>query len=88
MQALRTAVHSRYYESYRVKRLTEMGFADTNERGETVSAREALEAKRQEHLRDLASREEKMRQVFVQKVRRVCPVEACLSVMFRHGITG
>lgn len=36
MQTLRTALHTQFYETYREKRLSDMGFADTNDKGESV----------------------------------------------------
>lgn len=69
MEDLREKTHSQHYELYRRNRLQEMGFADKTADNRPVSLQETYEKKRQQHLREMQSKEERMRQIFVQKVK-------------------
>ena len=68
MEDLREKTHSEHYELYRQSRLQQMGFADKTADNRPVSLQETYEIKRQQHLRDMQTKEERMRQMFVQKV--------------------
>ncbi|XP_019862850.1 PREDICTED: septin-11-like [Amphimedon queenslandica] len=63
MEDLREKTHYQHYELYRKKRLEEMGFEDN------TGLSEAYEQKRKEHFKEMQSKEEHMRQMFVQKVK-------------------
>ena len=63
MEDLREVTHNEHFELYRKKRLEEMGFEDETGLSETY------EHKRKDHIREMQVREEKMRQMFVQKVK-------------------
>jgi septin 6/8/11 len=69
MEDLREKTHSEHYELYRQSRLQQMGFADKTADNRPVSLQETYEIKRQQHLRDMQTKEERMRQMFVQKVK-------------------
>ena len=71
MEDLREKTHSQHYELYRRNRLQEMGFADKTADNRPVSLQETYEKKRQQHLREMQSKEERMRQMFVQKVSQL-----------------
>lgn len=71
MEDLREKTHSQHYELYRQSRLQQMGFADKTADNRPVSLQETYEIKRQQHLRDMQTKEERMRQMFVQKVKFV-----------------
>lgn len=68
MEDLREKTHSQHYALYRQNRLQQMGFADKTADNRPVSLQETYENKRQQHLRDMQTKEERMRQMFVQKV--------------------
>jgi septin 6/8/11 len=69
MEDLCEKTHSQHYELYRQSRLQQMGFADKTADNRPVSLQETYEIKRQQHLRDMQTKEERMRQMFVQKVK-------------------
>lgn len=69
MEDLREKTHTEHYEIFRRRRLQEMGFADTGEDNQPVSLQETYEHKRQEHIHEMQLKEERMRQMFVQKVK-------------------
>ncbi|XP_064404779.1 septin-2-like isoform X2 [Halichondria panicea] len=69
MEDLREKTHTQHYERFRSERLVQMGFADMGADNEPVSLQETYEAKRVEHIREMQSKEERMRQMFVQKVK-------------------
>ncbi|KAM3867384.1 septin-8-A [Diretmus argenteus] len=69
MEDLREQTHARHYELYRRCKLEEMGFKDTNLDSQPFSLQETYESKRKEFLRELQHKEEKMRQMFVNKVK-------------------
>lgn len=71
MEDLREKTHSQHYELFRRNRLQQMGFADKTADNRPVSLQETYEIKRQQHLRDMQTKEERMRQMFVQKVRHL-----------------
>ena len=71
MEDLREKTHSQHYALYRQNRLQQMGFADKTADNRPVSLQETYEIKRQQHLRDMQAKEERMRQMFVQKVRNL-----------------
>lgn len=65
MEDLRESTHLKHYAVYRKAKLVEMGFSDD----ESMSLQETYEHKRQEHLAELQSKEEQMRQMFVVRVK-------------------
>lgn len=69
MEDLREKTHSIHYELYRRNKLTAMGFSDMSADNRPVSLQETYEQKRSEHLKEMHAREERMRQMFVQKVK-------------------
>ena len=69
MEDLREKTHSVHYERYRQKRLVEMGLSDVTADNKPVSLQETYEQKRLEHVREMQAKEERMRQMFVQKVK-------------------
>ena len=69
MQDLIDKTHSLHYELFRRSKLEQMGFSDGGGDSEPHSLQETYELRRQEYLKDIQIREEKMRQTFVQKVK-------------------
>lgn len=69
MEDLREKTHTMHYERFRSQKLVQMGFADKGADNQPVSLQETYEAKRTEHVRDMQTKEERMRQMFVQKVK-------------------
>ncbi|KAA0709599.1 Septin-8-B [Triplophysa tibetana] len=69
MLDLREQTHARHYELYRRCKLEEMGFKDTDGDNEPFSLQETYVAKRKEFIGELQHKEEKMRQMFVNKVK-------------------
>lgn len=69
MEDMREKTHTRHYELYRQKRLEQMGFSDVDSENKPVSFQQTFEAKRSNHLAELQSKEEEVRQMFVQRVK-------------------
>lgn len=69
MEDMREKTHTRHYELYRQKRLEQMGFSDVDSDNKPVSFQQTFEAKRSNHLAELQSKEEEVRQMFVQRVK-------------------
>lgn len=69
MEDLREKTHSVHYELFRHNRLCQMGFADVTADNKPVSLQETYEQKRKENLLEMQAKEERMRQMFVQKVK-------------------
>jgi len=69
MEDMREKTHTRHYELYRQKRLEQMGFTDVDSENKPVSFQQTFEAKRSNHLAELQSKEEEVRQMFVQRVK-------------------
>ncbi|KAF6037301.1 SEPT6 [Bugula neritina] len=65
MQDLIDTTHKKHYELYRRVRLSDMGFTDSD--GKTLQ--ETYELKREAHVSEMQSKEEEMRQMFVQRVK-------------------
>jgi len=65
MQDLMDTTHKKHYELYRRVRLTDMGFTDSE--GKTLQ--ETYELKREAHVSEMQTKEEEMRQMFVQRVK-------------------
>ncbi|CAL8084514.1 unnamed protein product [Calicophoron daubneyi] len=65
MEDLRERTHTVHYETYRRKRLLEMGFRDD----EKMSLQETYEKRRELQRKELQQKEEEMRQLFVQRVK-------------------
>ncbi|VDK31929.1 unnamed protein product [Taenia asiatica] len=65
MEDLRERTHTVHYETYRKRRLTEMGFRDD----EKISLQETYEKRRETQQKELKQKEEEMRQMFVQRVK-------------------
>ncbi|XP_051863948.1 septin-2 isoform X2 [Drosophila albomicans] len=69
MEDMREKTHIKHYELYRQKRLEQMGFIDVDSENKPVSFQQTFEVKRSNHLAELQSKEEKVRQMFVQRVK-------------------
>lgn len=69
MEDMREKTHTRHYELYRQKRLEQMGFTDVDSENKPVSFQQTFEAKRSNHLAELQSKEDEMRQMFVLRVK-------------------
>ncbi|KAI8045090.1 septin-2 [Drosophila gunungcola] len=69
MEDMREKTHTRHYELYRQKRLEQMGFSDVDSDNKPISFQQTFEAKRSNHLAELQSKEEEVRQMFVQRVK-------------------
>lgn len=69
LEDLRESTHSRHYEIYRMARLEQMGFGDSDEGPKTCTFQETFEVRRGLHLADLKRKEEEMRQGFVMRVK-------------------
>lgn len=69
MEDLREVTHMCHYESYRKKRLAQMGFSDVDSKSKPVSFIETYGQKRQEHLEELQNKEREMRDMFVARVK-------------------
>jgi septin 6/8/11 len=69
LEDLRESTHSRHYEIYRMARLEQMGFGDTDESPTTCTFQETFEVRRGVHLAELKRKEEEMRQGFVMRVK-------------------
>ncbi|KAL5288332.1 SEPT6 family protein [Megaselia abdita] len=69
MEDMREKTHTKHYELYRQKRLEQMGFTDVDSDNKPVSFQQTFEAKRSNHLAELQSKEEEVRQMFVQRVK-------------------
>lgn len=69
MQNLIDKTHSGHYELYRRNKLETMGFSDGDENNQPHSLQETYELRRQDYMKDIQGREEKMRQSFVDKVK-------------------
>ncbi|XP_031640120.1 septin-2 [Contarinia nasturtii] len=69
MEDMREKTHTRHYELYRQKRLEQMGFTDVDSDNKPVSFQQTFEAKRSNHLAELQSKEDEMRQMFVLRVK-------------------
>ena len=71
LEDLRESTHSRHYEIYRMARLEQMGFGDSDESPSTKTCtfQETFENRRGLHLADLKRKEEEMRQGFVMRVK-------------------
>uniref|UniRef100_T1GVW9 Septin-type G domain-containing protein n=1 Tax=Megaselia scalaris TaxID=36166 RepID=T1GVW9_MEGSC len=69
MEDMREKTHTKHYELYRQKRLEQMGFTDVDSENKPVSFQQTFEAKRTNHLAELQSKEEEVRQMFVQRVK-------------------
>lgn len=69
MEDMREQTHIRHYELYRRMRLAQMGFSDVGADNKPISFQETYEQKRLEHLQELQSKEEEMRQMFVVRVK-------------------
>merc|ERR1719414_373262 len=71
MEDLREKTHELHYETYRRRRLLDMGLGDEtkDEDGQPSNLCQTFEKKRTEHLEHLQSKEDEMRQLFVQRVK-------------------
>lgn len=69
MEDMREKTHTRHYETYRKKRLEQMGFSDVDAENKPLSFQTAFEAKRNNHMQELLQKEEEMRQMFLVRVR-------------------
>ena len=69
MQDLIDKTHSQHFELYRRNRLESMGFSDGDGEKKQMSLQETYELRRQDYMKDIQSREEEMRQRFVNKVK-------------------
>nr|XP_054754898.1 septin-11-like [Lytechinus pictus] len=69
MEDLIEQTHTRHYELYRRCKLEEMGFVDTAADNKPMSLQQTYELKREEHIKALQIKEDKMRQVFVERVK-------------------
>lgn len=69
LEDLRESTHSRHYEIYRMSRLEQMGFGDSDEGPQTGTFQETFEVRRGQHLAELKRKEEEMRQGFVMRVK-------------------
>ena len=69
MEDMREKTHTKHYETYRKKRLEQMGFSDVDAENKPLSFQNAFEAKRNNHMQELQQKEEEMRQMFVVRVR-------------------
>ncbi|XP_790953.3 septin-11 [Strongylocentrotus purpuratus] len=69
MEDLIEQTHTRHYELYRRCKLEEMGFVDTAADNKPMSLQQTYELKREEHVKALQVKEDKMRQVFVERVK-------------------
>ena len=69
MQDLIDKTHTGHYELYRRNKLETMGFSDGDGDKQPHSLQETYELRRHEYMKDIQSREEKMRQSFVDKVK-------------------
>jgi len=71
MEDLREKTHDLHYETYRRRRLLDMGLGDEakDEDGQPSNLCQTFEKKRAEHLEHLQSKEDEMRQLFVQRVK-------------------
>ncbi|XP_072170828.1 septin-11-like [Diadema setosum] len=69
MEDLIEQTHTRHYELYRRCKLEEMGFMDIAADNKPMSLQETYELKREEHIKQLQQKEDKMRQVFVERVK-------------------
>lgn len=69
MEDMREKTHTRHYELYRQKRLEQMGFTDVDSENKPVSFQQTFEAKRSNHLAELQSKEDEVRQMFVVRVK-------------------
>ncbi|KAM6945354.1 septin-11-like [Aplochiton taeniatus] len=69
MEDLRERTHACHYESYRRRRLQEMGFSDPELEGGSPSQQDELASKRQEFLEELRRSEVEMRESLLLRVR-------------------
>ncbi|CAO1389011.1 unnamed protein product [Diamesa serratosioi] len=69
MEDMREKTHTRHYELYRQRRLEQMGFTDVDSENKPVSFQQTFEAKRTNHVADLQSKEDEVRQMFVVRVK-------------------
>ncbi|XP_065883892.1 septin-2-like [Dysidea avara] len=69
MEDLREKTHEVHYQLYRSNRMTGMGFSDVSADNKPISLEETYQQKRNEHLKEMHTREEHMRAMFVQKVK-------------------
>lgn len=69
MEDMREKTHLRHYETYRRRRLEQMGFSDVDAENKPLSFQHAFEAKRSTHLQELQQKEDEMRQMFVVRVK-------------------
>lgn len=69
MEDMREKTHTRHYELYRQMRLEQMGFTDVDSDNKPISFQQTFEAKRTNHLAELQSKEEAVRQMFVVRVK-------------------
>ena len=69
MQDLIDKTHTQHFELYRRNRLEAMGFSDGDGEKKQRSMQETYELRRQDYMKDIQSREEEMRQIFVNKVK-------------------
>lgn len=69
MEDMREKTHARHYETYRKRRLEQMGFSDVDAENKPLSFQHAFEAKRSNHLQELQQKEDEMRQLFVVRVK-------------------
>ncbi|KAK6626318.1 Septin-2 [Polyplax serrata] len=69
MEDMREKTHTKHYETYRKKRLEQMGFSDVDAENKPLSFQTAFEAKRNNHMQELQQKEEEMRQMFLVRVR-------------------
>ena len=69
MQDLIDKTHSQHFELYRRNRLESMGFSDGDGEKKQMSLQETYELRRQDYMKDIQTREEEMRQRFVNKVK-------------------
>ncbi|XP_062513602.1 septin-11-like isoform X2 [Corticium candelabrum] len=70
MEDLRETTHYEHYELFRKNRLQEMGFADSTADNRPVRLYDVIEKKRIEHMKEMETKEEQMRQMFVDKVKQ------------------
>lgn len=71
MQDLIESTHNKHYEIYRVSRLCEMGFSDTNSQvnGKSMSISETYEARQTEQKAEIQKKEDEIKEAFVAKVK-------------------
>ncbi|XP_065837010.1 septin-11-like isoform X2 [Oscarella lobularis] len=70
MEDLRETTHLNHFELYRKNRLKEMGFADSTADNRPVRLYDVIEEKKKNHMREMEAKEERMRQMFVDKVKQ------------------